>query len=339
LGAFTVCKGLTLKYSVTRAAGGVMAPAWAHWEKIVFRGSGGSTHLCTLYPETMGFFLNADYTKTQQDAGILALCGADANWAGVTHAAAGTTTYHLPICRSFLQDFFCDEDQAQDILVDFYSASGGVCHDGATRIACTLDSMSFVIDSNHVSAQDRGQLVALNQSNIMSAIWPEALKIDFNGKSLQPGSACRLDLDNINAESVVALLVYVRAQGAVGAARTQYVSLGADCRVDVKTSSGVSRYGSGSPSTLDYQSNKIFPEHFPSDYAKRNAVVFIPQCADVRAALHGIRSGGARKYSGDRDYIELTPDASFGGGNFEVCVYAICQKQIHKRNSHLAVEG
>ena len=109
--------------------------------------------------------------------------------------------------------------------------------------------------------------------------------------------------------------------------------------MDVRSSSGVSRYGSGTPSTLDYQSNKVFPEHFHSDYAQRNAVVFIPQCDDVRAALHGVRSGGARQYSGDRDHIMLTPSSLFGGGTYDVILYALVHKQIHKRNNHFAVEN
>ena len=77
----------------------------------------------------------------------------------------------------------------------------------------------------------------------------------------------------------------------------------------------------------------------PLDYAQRNAVVFIPQCDDVRAALHGVRSGGARQYSGDRDHIMLTPSNEFGGGTYDVILYALVHKQIHKRNNHFAVES
>ena len=282
-----------------------MPPSFGMFERLTFRGSGGSTHLCTLYPDTIGFFLNADYNKTQLQSGILDLCGA-VNWGPTTHAAAGTTTYHLPICRSFLQDMFCDEDGAQDVLVDFYPMSGGICHDSGATVACTLDSMSVIFDSRHVTSQDRASLIALNSHNIISAIWCEAERVTYNSKYLQPNQSCRLDLDNING-SVVAFLVYVCAPDAKGASRYSYISLGQDTQVDVRSSSGVSRYGSGTPSTLDYQSNKVFPEHFHSDYAQRNAVVFIPQCDDVRAALHGVRSGGARQYSGDRDHIMGAP--------------------------------
>ena len=339
MGAFTTCEGpIVFKMTITRSAGGTMPPAWGFFERLTFRGSGGSTHLCTLYPDTIGFMLNADYDKTQQEAGILDLCGAMIHYGPYTHANAGTTTYHLPICRSFLQDIFCDEDGAQDILVDFYPLSGGICHDGGASVACTIDSMSVIFDSRHVTSQDRASLIALNSHNIISAIWTEAERVTYNSKALQPSQSCRLDLDNING-SVVAFLVYVCTSGAVGAARYQYVSLGKETLVDVRTSSGVSRYGSGTPSTLDYQTSKVFPEHFQSDYAKRNAVVFIPQCDDVRAALHGVRSGGARQYSGDRDHIMLTPAPDFGGGTFDVIVYALVHKQIHKRSNHFAVEN
>jgi hypothetical protein len=170
MGAFTTCAGpIVFKMTITRAGGGSMPPSFGMFERLTFRGSGGSTHLCALYPDTIGFFLNADYNKTQLQSGILDLCGA-VNWGPTTHAAAGTTTYHLPICRSFLQDMFCDEDGAQDILVDFYPMSGGICHDSGATVACTLDSMSVIFDSRHVTSQDRASLVALNTHNIISAI-------------------------------------------------------------------------------------------------------------------------------------------------------------------------
>ena len=216
MGAFTVCAGpIVFKMTITRSGAGTMPPAWGMFERITFRGSGGSTHLATYYPDTVGFMLNADYDQTQQEAGILALCGTTPQYGSVTHTGAGTTTYHLPICRSFLQDFFCDEDGAQDILVDFYPLSGGICHHTGSTVECTLDSMSVIFDSRHVTSQDRAALLALNTHNIISSIWVEAERVTYNSKALQPSQSCRLDLDNVNG-SVICWLVFVCLQGAHG---------------------------------------------------------------------------------------------------------------------------
>ena len=49
MGAFTGCSGpIVFKMTITRAGGGSMPPSFGMFERLTFRGSGGSTHLCTL---------------------------------------------------------------------------------------------------------------------------------------------------------------------------------------------------------------------------------------------------------------------------------------------------
>jgi hypothetical protein len=300
------------------------------------RCAGGSQHVTTLYNDQVAFYLNAHSNSELQS--VLPLCNMTSNWGLQGALAAGNHVFYLPIEKTWLEGMHFGQSVQGDVLCDLYPAPGGIVSSGAATISCT--GISMVIGSDDVTTRDAEQTLALSRKNVQSHVFLEPTRIQYNNTQVTASQELRLEVDNLTG-NCAALFVVLRGAGATNANNGlfNYTALGGTCKVDFKSASGKSIFGSGQPLDLDYLMDWVWAHTTGTNYAQYNGAIVIPFCDDLKAALSGVRSGGGHVMRSDRDYVSITPPAGFASGVHDIVVYGLMRKQVHAFKGQLSVEN
>ena len=331
---YTRNKSFALTFDVSWDAPCTILPA-AHWfSRISFFTSGGSKHAQTMTSDSIEAFFNC-YEHRQLD-GVLALANSDASWGSHAKAAAGSMRVVIPLPATFLDNAFMDQDDAQDILIHLFPRAG-ILESGSAAITC--NSAGCIVETDAITQKDRAETLALVGSSIMTRCFIDPVRVEYNAVQLGPSQRHQFSLENLSG-NCAGLLLYIKSAGQAGAAVYNAVAPGEDALIDVKSVSNVSRWGAGQPVRDDYCRSYLFPRHFPgSNYAQNRAVIFVPFADDVKAALHGVGSGGCMSFSSARDTLEVTPGAQFASGQYDCVLVALMYKLAHTRNGDVSIEN
>ena len=323
------CRSLRIKMTLTIGAAADVVPGNYWFARVEIKS--GTTHLAYIYPWGNQMQMVAK-DELPTAAGKQRAIGA--NWGLSTeNYANGSHDFYLEMTRGVLEGIRLASVQ-HDLQFTFTPDSSGILNTAGTGPTC--DAMSFQIDDELATAQDRAIADGLHRTGNVAHYYLSPEKVEFT-KQLSAGNLCRLETDAIVGRVSFLLCMIRESQTNVGNKNASPVYWGKGATINLTDGSGRNLVGSKSipVEQLDFAYERWFGR--TANFFEYKPAVLLSLCDNPKCALRGKQDGGGMRFSNERHFVEIKPGSDFASGQYEVTIYAFTMKSASLFGGQLSV--